>query len=89
MDEAITRGHAYAQAGADGLFVPGLTDLDLIGRLCRGLKIPVNVMVSPGSPPAEDLAAAGVARISHGFGPMQVMMGALAKAAGQALQPAP
>ena len=35
ISEAVERAHAYAEAGADGLFVPGLADIDLIARLAE------------------------------------------------------
>ncbi len=42
--EAIERGKAYAKAGADGFFIPGLTDLVLVERVCRAVDLPVNGM---------------------------------------------
>ena len=38
--EAIDRAHAYAQAGADGLFAPGLFDISLIAELVRASPLP-------------------------------------------------
>jgi methylisocitrate lyase len=35
VEDAIERARAYAQAGADGLFAPGLTDLTLIAQLAK------------------------------------------------------
>lgn len=66
VEEAIARGRAYTEAGADGYFVPGLLDPALIERVCAALSLPVNVMTGPGAPPNETLARAGVARISYG-----------------------
>jgi 2-methylisocitrate lyase-like PEP mutase family enzyme len=66
LAEARERAAAYAEAGASGLFLPGLTDLDSIADLCRGIDLPLNVMAMPGLPDARALADAGVARISHG-----------------------
>ncbi len=86
VDDVVARGRAYREAGADGLFVPGLTSIDLIGRLCRELPIPINVMILPNLPERAELARAGVARISYGFAPMQGMMRALTTAAREALQ---
>ena len=86
VDDAIARGRAYHEAGADGLFVPGLTSLELIALLCRELPIPINVMILPNLPERAQLAEAGVARISYGFAPMQGMMRALKAAAKEALQ---
>ena len=81
VEAALERGDAYAEAGASGLFVPGLADLDLLARLCAGSPLPVNFMAFPGAPPAEDVAAAGVARISHGPFPYRLAMKALKEAA--------
>jgi len=65
-DIAIERGLAYAEAGASGFFVPGLTDLRLLARVCKAVPLPVNFMFLPGAPAAAQVAATGVARISHG-----------------------
>ena len=47
-DEAARRAEAYADAGADGIFVPGLTDLALIGKFVQLTPLPVNIMVTQG-----------------------------------------
>ncbi|WP_030953100.1 isocitrate lyase/PEP mutase family protein [Streptomyces sp. NRRL S-481] len=64
--ETLARLDAYRQAGADGVFVPGLTDLRVIATLVRRLDIPLNVLYSPGGPSIAHLAEAGVRRISVG-----------------------
>jgi len=64
--EVRARAKAYADAGASGLFAPGLAELQAIGALCDEVALPVNVMVMPGLPSTGELAHAGVARISHG-----------------------
>ena len=66
VGEAIDRAKAYAAAGASSFFIPGLQDEALIGRICEGTALPVNVMVMDGVPPNERLAQLGVARISYG-----------------------
>ena len=38
----------------------------LVGRICDGVALPVNVMVMDGVPPTERLSKLGVARISYG-----------------------
>jgi 2-methylisocitrate lyase-like PEP mutase family enzyme len=76
IDQAIARGQAYTAAGADGFFVPGLTDSALIGRICAAVHLPVNVM-RMGDMQIADLAAQGVGRISHGPGPYRVAMAEL------------
>src|SRR5262245_42287737 len=42
---AVERARAYAEAGADGLFAPGLSDIDLIARLADASPLPLNIMV--------------------------------------------
>jgi 2-methylisocitrate lyase-like PEP mutase family enzyme len=63
---ALERAKAYASAGASGFFIPGLEDESLIGRICNGTVLPVNVMVMDGVPSNERLPSLGVARISYG-----------------------
>jgi len=82
---ALERGRAYADAGADGFFVPGLADETLIARVVEGSRLPVNIMASAKTPPAARLAELGVARISHGPGPYRMAMKALEDAARAAL----
>jgi 2-methylisocitrate lyase-like PEP mutase family enzyme len=81
VDSALARAHAYAQAGASGFFAPGLADLRLLARLCAASPLPVNFMAFPGAPSAAEVAAAGVARISHGPFPHMLAMKALGEAA--------
>ncbi|HEX6375234.1 MAG TPA: isocitrate lyase/phosphoenolpyruvate mutase family protein [Allosphingosinicella sp.] len=80
-DQALERARAYAGAGASGFFVPGLIDLDLLARLCAASPLPLNFMAFPGAPAAAEVAAAGVARISHGPFPYKLAMKALRDAA--------
>jgi 2-methylisocitrate lyase-like PEP mutase family enzyme len=81
VDDALERGRAYAEAGASGLFLPGLVDERLIARACEGSPLPVNIMHMIGAPPAARLAELGVARISHAGGPWRLAMRALKQAA--------
>jgi methylisocitrate lyase len=81
VDEAIERARAYAEAGADGLFAPGLADITLIARLAEASPLPLNIMVGDATPPLRVLAEHGVARVSHGPGPYLMVMKALEEAA--------
>lgn len=81
VDEALERSRVYAQAGADGLFVPGLIDEGLIARICENTALPVNVMRAPGGPDVARLGELGVARISFGPGPYRIAMHAFTEAA--------
>jgi methylisocitrate lyase len=69
VEAALERARAYADAGASGLFVPGVIAEALIARLAEASPLPVNIMVMPGVPARARLAELGVARISHGPGP--------------------
>ena len=76
VDAAIERAHAYADAGANGFFAPGLVGPLLIDRLTKASPLPINVMWWPGVPDRRTLANAGVARISHGPGPYRAAIAA-------------
>jgi 2-methylisocitrate lyase-like PEP mutase family enzyme len=75
--EALERARVYSEAGADGLFAPGLAESHLIARLAAGSPVPLNIMVGEGTPPLCKLAELGVARVSHGPGPYLIAMKAL------------
>jgi 2-methylisocitrate lyase-like PEP mutase family enzyme len=78
---AIARARAYAAAGADGIFVPGLEDKTLILQLVEASPLPVNIMVGDRTPTLRELAAIGVARVSHGPRPYVLAIQALQAAA--------
>jgi len=63
---ALRRARTYLEAGADGVFVPGLAEEDAIRALADGLDAPLNVLFAPGRHTYERLAGLGVARISLG-----------------------
>jgi 2-methylisocitrate lyase-like PEP mutase family enzyme len=77
LDDALERAHAYAEAGADGIFVPGLVDTKLISRFARSSPLPANIMVGDGTSPLQVLAEHGVARVSYGPSPYLAVMKAL------------
>jgi 2-methylisocitrate lyase-like PEP mutase family enzyme len=87
LDDTIRRLTAFAEAGADVLYAPGLPDLDSIRAVVRAVAPkPVNVVMGPrsGLVPLADLAGAGIRRVSIGAGLYRLMMGRLAEA-GRAL----
>lgn len=71
---ALTRTRAYVDAGADGVFLPGLADPTLISAAAKGSGRPLNVMVTDGTPSLSVLRDVGVARVSHGPGPYLAAM---------------
>jgi 2-methylisocitrate lyase-like PEP mutase family enzyme len=81
--ETLERAARYADAGADGIFVPGPTDPETIRALTAGISRPVNLLARPGLPGAKQLAELGVRRLSAGSGLAQWSwghVGALARA---------
>ncbi|MBO3759614.1 isocitrate lyase/phosphoenolpyruvate mutase family protein [Ciceribacter sp. L1K22] len=79
--DAIRRGQAYAEAGASGFFVPGLSDEGLIAEICAAVPLPVNIMAMTRTPSLSRLGELGVARVSHGPGPYRKAMAAITDAA--------
>lgn len=77
VDQAIQRAGTYADAGAGSLFVPGLSDPELIKAICKAVSLPVNVMMLPGMPEPSKLGELGAARVSWGPGPWRAMMAQL------------
>ena len=64
--ECIRRLKLYKESGADGAFVPGLTDLAVAKQLSQQCSLPLNLMGWPEGATIEDLTTAGVKRISAG-----------------------
>lgn len=81
LADTIARLQAYAGAGADVLYAPGLTAADDIQRVVESVDRPVNVLAVPGSPPVAELAELGVRRISVGGAFAFAAFGALSDAA--------
>ena len=64
--ETLPRLRAYQDAGADGLFVPGVSDPQRISLLVRDIDLPLNVLFRPGGPTIAQLGELGVRRVSLG-----------------------
>nr|WP_225952377.1 isocitrate lyase/phosphoenolpyruvate mutase family protein [Mycobacterium sp. OAS707] len=76
----LTRAARYVEAGADGIFVPGATDPDVVRQLTTEIPVPVNALAIPGHSLAE-LAELGVRRVSTGSLPYRAAIRAAAQAA--------
>jgi 2-methylisocitrate lyase-like PEP mutase family enzyme len=85
LDDVVRRAAAYAEAGADSLFVPGLLDLGTLKELTAKVSLPVNVMVGPGAPNVTSLHAVGVRRVSLGQAISQAAYSLARRAAAEAL----
>jgi 2-methylisocitrate lyase-like PEP mutase family enzyme len=66
FEETLRRVPAYLAAGADGIFVPGVTDLHVLHELSRRIPSPLNALAGVGAPSVGELHDAGVRRISIG-----------------------
>ncbi|MBT2185411.1 isocitrate lyase/PEP mutase family protein [Sphingobium nicotianae] len=86
FQSALERARAYADAGADGIFVPGLSDIEQIAQFVAASPLPVNIMLGANSPQPGEFARVGVARLSYGPTPYSVAMKALEEAANNALK---
>lgn len=84
LDDTIRRLVAFADAGADVLYAPGLPDLDAIRAVIRAVAPkPVNVLIGPASGPVPlaDLLGCGAKRVSLGGALYRRAMAGLADAA--------
>ncbi|MGH8413824.1 MAG: isocitrate lyase/PEP mutase family protein [Gammaproteobacteria bacterium] len=68
LSETLRRLEAYRQAGADCLFVPGVSDAATIAGLIKQLQAPLNILAGPATPSVSALEKLGVARVSVGSG---------------------
>jgi 2-methylisocitrate lyase-like PEP mutase family enzyme len=80
VEAAVARGTAYVEAGANGVFLPGLSDPDPLREITGSLGVPVNVLAIPGRTLAE-LADLGVRRVSTGSLPYRAALTAAVRAA--------
>jgi 2-methylisocitrate lyase-like PEP mutase family enzyme len=85
-DAVLERAARYAQAGADGLFVPGLVDAKQIRTIAGGTALPLNVMLRPALPALDELAALGVRRLSAGSDLAEAMYAHIGSLAAEFLQ---
>ncbi|MEV8272914.1 isocitrate lyase/phosphoenolpyruvate mutase family protein [Microbacterium sp. NPDC077184] len=78
IDDAVTRGRAYLDAGADLVFVPGVLSADVTRALVDGIgERKISVIGLPGALTAGEYEALGVARISYGPMTQRVALTAL------------
>ncbi|GAA2331786.1 isocitrate lyase/phosphoenolpyruvate mutase family protein [Streptomyces kunmingensis] len=81
LKDTLERARTYVEAGADGIFVPGVTDPAVITALAAELSVPLNLMAGPGAPTVSELGALGAARVSLGPGVAQAAYAAARRAA--------
>jgi 2-methylisocitrate lyase-like PEP mutase family enzyme len=66
LQTACERGNAFAEAGADCVFVPGAIDENTIRRLVVGIKAPLNIILNGKFNDFAQLRKLGVRRLSIG-----------------------
>jgi 2-methylisocitrate lyase-like PEP mutase family enzyme len=71
LETTVERIKAYEQAGADGVFVPLISEPHAIKEIVESTTLPVNVMCMPDLPSFETLTALGVRRISMATWPFK------------------
>ncbi|MFA1551167.1 isocitrate lyase/phosphoenolpyruvate mutase family protein [Actinomadura chokoriensis] len=65
-EETLRRARAFAAAGADGVFVPGIVEDADIRAVLEAAGVPLNVLYLPGRTEYSRLARLGVHRVSTG-----------------------
>ena len=80
LSDTVSRLQAFAEAGADVLYAPGLRTADEIRTVCEAVSLPVNVLALPGLSIGE-IFEAGAQRVSVGGGLAWVAVAAAAEAA--------
>lgn len=83
MDEGLERARAYLAAGADCIYPIGLHERAELSGFVRALGAPVNVIAGPGTPPLDELARLGVARVSTATRFTTLAYGAVDRAAAE------
>ncbi len=86
LKEAIARGNACHEAGADCIFVIDADERETIRQLAREIHAPINILARYGSPSIAELEALGVRRVSFGSIPMRATLALVAQIAGELRQ---
>jgi 2-methylisocitrate lyase-like PEP mutase family enzyme len=83
LDDTIRRLQAFSAVGADVLYAPGLPNLEAIRTICSAVDKPVNVVMGlqGATFTVEELAEAGVKRVSVGGSLARAALGAVVRAA--------
>ncbi|MFD0823580.1 isocitrate lyase/phosphoenolpyruvate mutase family protein, partial [Micromonospora zhanjiangensis] len=81
LDEALRRAAGYVDAGADGIFVPGVADDDAIRTLVDEIAAPLNVLYLSDRHTLSGLARLRVARVSTGSLLFRTALGAAVRTA--------
>ncbi len=86
LEKVIARASIYCEAGADGIFVPGLTNVAHVRTLSEKIPLPLNIMLSGHDADPAPFIEAGARRISYGPHAYIQAMGSLTEAAAARLR---
>jgi 2-methylisocitrate lyase-like PEP mutase family enzyme len=86
VEETLARAARYRDAGADGLFVPCITEPAEIEAVVKAVPMPLNVMWMPGLPSRAELEQLGVRRLSAGAAIPAIVLGTVAASTAAFLQ---
>ncbi|WP_207423884.1 isocitrate lyase/PEP mutase family protein [Desertivirga brevis] len=75
IEETIERAYAYKKAGADCIFVPGITNLEEVRELRKKVNCPINLLAN--NLPIEKLQELKIERLSLGGLPFRATLGYL------------
>lgn len=81
LEMVIARASVYCDAGADGIFVPGLTSVAHVKTLAQAIPVPLNIMLSGHDTDPAPFIEAGARRVSYGPHAYIQAMGSLTEAA--------
>jgi 2-methylisocitrate lyase-like PEP mutase family enzyme len=75
LEMVLARAARYRESGADGLFVPYLSEPRAITAVVEATRLPLNLMAIPGLPAPTELARLGVRRLSAGSALAECVLG--------------
>lgn len=77
LSEAVARGNAFAEKGADLVFVFGKHPREVVKTLAREIQAPISITCYPGNLTVQELQGLGVARTSLGIASVRFAAGAV------------
>ncbi|MGF9769464.1 isocitrate lyase/PEP mutase family protein [Bacillus albus] len=86
VEETMKRAQAYKDAGADGIFIPGLAQKEHIQMFTKEIDLPLNVLIHDSTPSISDLECLNISRISFGSGAYRATISTLRKLASEVIK---
>lgn len=75
----LKRVKAYEEAGADCIFIPGLSNEEMIQEVRKNIASPINLLINAATPHVETLSKIGIKRLSCGSAPFRATVTLLKK----------